>query len=200
MIKVAAAVIKYEDKILLMRRAPDQSFAGFWEFPGGKVEQGERVTEALKRELDEELCIKAKVGKLITHVPFGRYEVFAYNVTYYDGLIKLSVHDDMEWVSLNEALKYNLLAADKKIIMYITKTKEKKEQTSNLFWAEHITRHISRPKFDNQKQAWVVIKNEGMAEEKTYVFENDEGAMDFYIAEAKKILNPFFDQPQNTHS
>lgn len=198
MIKVVAAVIKYEDKVLLMRRAKDQKFPGFWEFPGGKVENGERTTEALKRELDEELYIKAKIGKMITSVPSGQYEVFAYNVIYYDGLINLTVHDDMEWVPLNEALRYNLLPADKKIIMHMTKTKEKKEQTNHLFWAQHITRHISRPAFNLQEQMWSVQINEAPAKVKTFKFKEQSAAMDFYIDEAKKILNPFFANPELT--
>ena len=198
MIKVAAAVIKYEDKVLLMRRAPDQKFPGFWEFPGGKVEQGERTTEALRRELDEELYIKAKVGKLITSVSSGQYEVFAYNVTYYDGLINLTVHDDMEWVPLNNALNYNLLPADRKIIMHMTKTKEKKEKRNHLFWAEHITRHISRPAFDPQEQIWIVQINAAPAPMKTFKFKEQNAAMDFYISEAKKLLNPFFGLSQVT--
>ena len=197
MIKVAAAVIKYEDKVLLMRRAPGQKFSGFWEFPGGKVEQGERITEALKRELDEELCIKAKVGKLVTSVPSGQYEVFAYDVKYYDGLIRLNVHDDMEWVPLTDALKYNLLEADKKIIMHMTKTKEKKESNNHSLLAAHITRHISRPVFDPHEKQWIVLVNKTPNSSKIHKFKRQDEAMDFYVDEAKKVLNPFFSHTQN---
>ena len=122
MIKVAAAVIKYEDKVLLMRRAPGQKHAGTWEFPGIKVQENERASAALRRELDEELYIKANIGKLITSVADGEHETFAYNVEYVDGLITLHVHDDMQWVPLTDALKYNLLPSDRKIIMHMTNT------------------------------------------------------------------------------
>lgn len=200
MIKVSAAVIRYEDKVLLMRRSPDQKFAGFWEFPGGKVEQGERTSEALRRELEEELFIKAKVGKLITSVPFGEYEIFAYDVKYYDGIIRLSVHDNMEWVTLDEALNYRLFPADKQIIRHITKTKEKKEvKNNNNSLAEHLTRHISRPEFDEQKQVWTVCVNRNQTQPKILTFASQNEAMDFYVSEASKVLNPFFfaGKPQN---
>jgi 8-oxo-dGTP diphosphatase len=197
--KVAAAVIRFEDKVLLMRRSPDQKFPGFWEFPGGKVEQGERITAALKRELDEELYIKAKIGKMITSVPFGKYEIFAYDVKYYDGTIRLSVHDDMEWVTLDEALKYNLLPADRKIVMHMTNTKEKNSAPSYTSFAEHITRHISKPVFDQQEQTWIVAIESKTQKSKKYKFTNEYLAMDFYINEARKVLTPFFESPQNTH-
>ena len=60
--KVAAAIIKSGNNVLLMRRAPGHSLSGYWEYPGGKVEPNERVKQALKRELKEELGIDAKIG------------------------------------------------------------------------------------------------------------------------------------------
>lgn len=54
---VAAALIDGEGRVLLQQRAPGRAMAGLWEFPGGKVEPGERPEAALVRELDEELGI-----------------------------------------------------------------------------------------------------------------------------------------------
>jgi 8-oxo-dGTP diphosphatase len=54
---VAAALIGSDGRILLQRRAAGRAMAGLWEFPGGKVEPGERPEAALVRELDEELGI-----------------------------------------------------------------------------------------------------------------------------------------------
>ena len=57
-VDVAAAVIEREDgSFLLAQRPPGKAYAGYWEFPGGKVEAGESVAEALRRELHEELGI-----------------------------------------------------------------------------------------------------------------------------------------------
>lgn len=56
---VAAALLDASGRILLQRRAPGRAMAGLWEFPGGKVEPGERPEEALARELEEELGVEA---------------------------------------------------------------------------------------------------------------------------------------------
>jgi 8-oxo-dGTP diphosphatase len=58
MIVVAAALVGEEGRVLLQQRAPGRHMAGLWEFPGGKVEQGERPEAALVRELGEELGIE----------------------------------------------------------------------------------------------------------------------------------------------
>ncbi len=57
LIVVAAALVDADGRVLLQQRAPGKSMAGLWEFPGGKVEEGETPEAALIRELDEELGI-----------------------------------------------------------------------------------------------------------------------------------------------
>ena len=59
--RVTGAIIIKEKKVLLMRRAPGKAFAGYWEFPGGKVEENETPEQCLMRELKEELNIEARV-------------------------------------------------------------------------------------------------------------------------------------------
>jgi 8-oxo-dGTP diphosphatase len=54
---VACALIDHDGRVLLAKRPEGQSFAGLWEFPGGKVEPGERPEDAVIRELNEELGI-----------------------------------------------------------------------------------------------------------------------------------------------
>ncbi|HEX8225535.1 MAG TPA: (deoxy)nucleoside triphosphate pyrophosphohydrolase [Allosphingosinicella sp.] len=61
---VAAALVDGEGRVLLQRRAPGRAMAGLWEFPGGKVEPGERPEAALVRELDEELGIEVDAAEL----------------------------------------------------------------------------------------------------------------------------------------
>ena len=61
---VAAALVDGEGRVLLQRRAPGRAMAGLWEFPGGKVEPGERPEAALVRELEEELGIRVEIAAL----------------------------------------------------------------------------------------------------------------------------------------
>ena len=61
---VAAALVDAEGRILLQQRAPGRAMAGLWEFPGGKVEPGERPEGALARELEEELGIAVEPAAL----------------------------------------------------------------------------------------------------------------------------------------
>jgi 8-oxo-dGTP diphosphatase len=60
---VVAAIIKKDNKILATQRGYGE-FEGLWEFPGGKIEKGERGEDAVKRELEEELDLEVKVGGL----------------------------------------------------------------------------------------------------------------------------------------
>jgi 8-oxo-dGTP diphosphatase len=61
---VAAALVDGDGRVLLQRRAPGRAMAGLWEFPGGKVEPGERPEAALARELEEELGIAVETAAL----------------------------------------------------------------------------------------------------------------------------------------
>jgi 8-oxo-dGTP diphosphatase len=68
---VVAALIYRDGRVLACRRRDDQSHAGKWEFPGGKVEQGETPAQALERELREELGIEARVGPEVTSFEYA---------------------------------------------------------------------------------------------------------------------------------
>lgn len=186
MIKLAAAVIKYEDKVLLMHRAQGQKRAGFWEFPSCKVAKDERLASALERGLDEDFNIKATIGKMITSLPTEKYEIYAYDVKYIDGLIKLYVHDNMEWVPLNEALTYNLVPADRKIIMHVTKTKENNTYKKPSL-DDTINEMIEKPVLDTKTNRYVVkIKNALIGTTRSFINENQ--AMQFYIDTVRNML------------
>ncbi len=73
---VAAALVDADGKVLLQKRPRGKSMAGLWEFPGGKVEAGERPEAALCRELEEELGIRVDPATM-TPLTFARAEVGA---------------------------------------------------------------------------------------------------------------------------
>ncbi|HEX7812762.1 MAG TPA: Nudix family hydrolase [Burkholderiales bacterium] len=87
-IAVAAAVIEHPDgRFLLAQRPEGKVYAGYWEFPGGKVEPGEPVAEALRRELDEELGVQVvRAYPWITRV-----------YKYPHGTVRLHFHRVVEW-------------------------------------------------------------------------------------------------------
>ncbi|SIQ01531.1 8-oxo-dGTP diphosphatase [Peribacillus simplex] len=80
-VKVVAAIIENEkDEILCALRSPDMSIPNMWEFPGGKVEMGEDIFTALKREIDEELQCKVETESLIFNDNTHEYETFIINL------------------------------------------------------------------------------------------------------------------------
>ena len=116
MTTVTCAIIENDSKILIARRAADQKLAGKWEFPGGKVEDGESPEECLKRELEEEFGIQAEVGEFITsnkhHYDHISIELMAFHTTYISGSFTLVDHDEIKWVNPEELLDYDLAEAD----------------------------------------------------------------------------------------
>lgn len=115
--EVMGAVFFQEGCVLVMRRAPFLSWAGWWEFPGGKLEPGESNEDCLARELKEELDVQAEIGEFLTEnshgYDFGTVHLSVYRVRSWTGEIKLTVHDDMCWVPLEKLADFpQLLPAD----------------------------------------------------------------------------------------
>lgn len=114
--EVTAAIIRKNGRILIARRAAGENMAGGWEFPGGKIEEGETPEECLKRELYEEFGISADIGRFfcesIYEYPKGTIRLLAYFVDIVRGELSLRVHDQIAWVSAGELRSYTLLPAD----------------------------------------------------------------------------------------
>ncbi|MGE7758565.1 (deoxy)nucleoside triphosphate pyrophosphohydrolase [Vibrio vulnificus] len=80
-VKVVAAIIENDkDEILCALRSPDMSIPNMWEFPGGKVEKGEDIFTALKREIDEELQCKVETETSVFNDTTHEYETFIINL------------------------------------------------------------------------------------------------------------------------
>lgn len=115
-VHVVCALVEQEGKLLLVRRAPGQALAGWWEFPGGKVEPGESSAQALVRELEEELGVTAVPG---VRVGFGTVETGG-RLIVLEGLTAqlrgpigaTPVHDAATWVDPHSIDKTTLASAD----------------------------------------------------------------------------------------
>ncbi len=131
---VAGIIFDSENRILITRRAKGQSRELLWEFPGGKVEEGESDEEALKREIREELCLEIDVLSFFTQVnhsyPDLNIELVAYLCKLKGGNICLTVHQEYKWIEPKDVLSYSLAKADKKIAEHIIKRLIHKKEDS----------------------------------------------------------------------
>ncbi len=118
---VVAAVIYREDgKFLIAQRPLDGLLGGLWEFPGGKVEDGERLEAALVREIREELALDIRPNYQITVVKHAfthfRITLHAFHATLLGGQIAHIGVRDHAWVTVNELAPYAFGKADRKVI------------------------------------------------------------------------------------
>lgn len=115
-VDVVAAIIEQQGNILLARRDASSDLAGWWEFPGGKVEMGETQPQALIRELQEELAINVQVeGWVASHDVCQTARIIrlhAWRVTAFSGDIRLHCHSEYVWVTPHQAFSYALAPAD----------------------------------------------------------------------------------------
>ena len=117
MTTVVAAVIERDGQVLIGRRQAGTRHALKWEFPGGKVEPGETPTDALRRELDEELNICAEIGPLITQYEYqypGRppIQLIFYSVLKFEGNLENRVFDEIRWENREHLPSYDFLEGD----------------------------------------------------------------------------------------
>lgn len=113
--QVTAAVIIEDGFLFLARRGPAEKLAGFWELPGGKVEQGESLQQCLERELMEELEMDAVAGNVLASTTYtydhGSFEMTAISVTRRSDY-RLAVHDLARWVSRDDLQGLDVAPAD----------------------------------------------------------------------------------------
>lgn len=116
---VTAAIIIRDGKVLITRRAAGQAHAGWWEFPGGKVEDGESPEECLYRELKEELGVDTHIGNKLAESIYeyatGAIRLIAFEAAIAEGEIRLTVHEEALWANISDLSSYMLLPADRPI-------------------------------------------------------------------------------------
>lgn len=139
MISVVAGICYREGEILLGRRHESEGrFAGYWEFPGGKVEDGESLEQALQREFEEELgCAVSRLQffeKMNWDYPDRKVQLqfFLVRLDCEDPqLLKLNAHSELAWHSVDVALNLNLLPANFQIVEKIIRDRESVENFSS---------------------------------------------------------------------
>lgn len=119
--RVVAALIVNADRILACQRTRHQPMPLKWEFPGGKIEEGEQPRAALRRELEEELGIEATIGDEVARIHHeypggGSVELRFFEVRKYQGEIENRIFREIRWVTRAELLELDFLEADRTLV------------------------------------------------------------------------------------
>ncbi len=119
-LEVVAAVIIKNKQIFCCKRGPKGECAFKWEFPGGKIEQGEKPEEALVREIKEELSCQIKITHFLTTIEH-EYQTFTITMHVYlceliDGTPLLSEHVEAKWCEAKRLSELDFAEADYKFL------------------------------------------------------------------------------------
>ncbi|MCZ2203916.1 8-oxo-dGTP diphosphatase MutT [Bartonella sp. A05] len=122
---VACALLDRDNRVLLTERPQGKSLAGLWEFPGGKIEQGETPEVSLIRELEEELGIHVQPNHLLP-LTFAShsYETFHLLMPFYlcrdyEGMPQGREGQNLKWVFIGDLDKYSMPDADKPLVQVL---------------------------------------------------------------------------------
>lgn len=122
-IEVVASLMVRNKKILACQRKEDDVFGLMWEFPGGKVKDGETYEAALTREMEEELGVQVGVGRLVgvflDRYKDNRIKVYLYETFIKEGNLEARECRDFSFFRLRDLQKLNLAPADKKIATFL---------------------------------------------------------------------------------
>ena len=126
--QVVAALILRDGRVLICQRTRHQTMPLKWEFPGGKIEEGEQPRDALRRELDEELGIEANIREEVARIRHeypngGTIELRFFAVHEYKREIENRIFRDLRWVQRSELPAYDFLEADLTLVQDLAKGK-----------------------------------------------------------------------------
>ncbi|WP_286844114.1 MULTISPECIES: (deoxy)nucleoside triphosphate pyrophosphohydrolase [Sphingobacterium] len=115
-IKVVCGIIFKDNLVLICRRKPEKSLGGYWEFPGGKVEEAESHEDSLKRELMEELNLDVNIKKhffnTVHYYEKITIELISFICVTENIASESTDHDQLEWVEVSDLLNWKLAPAD----------------------------------------------------------------------------------------
>ena len=171
MIGVTAGIIESGNKILIARRKKGLHLAGFWEFPGGKIEENESPESCLKRELSEELSVNVLVGAFFMDNihKYGDKTILlkAYRCKIESGDLILKDHDKAEWVAISELSNYSFAPADIRFVTVLLTEPKYNRTVYNIrdflkinvsTWGEGLKEHVNACMGEeasySQRKAW----------------------------------------------
>jgi mutator protein MutT len=132
-IDVTAALLIKDGKVLAARRGPGKHLEGYWEFPGGKLEEGEIPENCLERELTEEFGISSRVRSYIGESVYDYGEkvvrLLGYEVEHISGDFKPVDHDELRWLGVDELFEVEWAPADIPLVQQY----EARARTSNYY-------------------------------------------------------------------
>jgi 8-oxo-dGTP diphosphatase len=122
--QVVAGLLVRGPEILCCQRTEYQTLPLKWEFPGGKIEAGEEPPEALKRELEEELGIRAQIGDRIaqlqhTYLNGNSVDLHFFRVDQYEGALQNRIFREIRWVHRHDLPALDFLDADRTLVQQL---------------------------------------------------------------------------------
>ncbi len=124
-ILVTAGILINGDRILICQRRRSDAYGLQWEFPGGKVRDGEDLKASLRRELHEELSIEAEVGEEVFRLrhryPDRYVEVVFFRVPTFRGDVRNQAFEAIAWAPRAALAGYNFLEADRELVTLIAR-------------------------------------------------------------------------------
>jgi A/G-specific adenine glycosylase len=123
--QIAIGVIFKDGRMLITRRKEDGLLGGLWEFPGGKIQEGESSEDACKREIEEEVNLEVDVIDFVTHVDHAyshfKIAVDVYACRYRAGDLILDGPVDYRWILVDETDNYPFPAVNHRIFPHLKK-------------------------------------------------------------------------------
>ena len=126
MIRVAVGILEQGGRVLVCQRKKGARYELKWEFPGGKVKDGENLKTSLKRELSEELDIDAEIGEEIfqqrwVYPDHGDFEIHFLSVQRFSGELQNLSFENICWIDPEELKELDLLEGSRGVVQLLQK-------------------------------------------------------------------------------